>query len=444
MIAVSRMLSLTLGLGAALVLALPLRAQVEVQEITSPGGVEAWLVEEDSLPFVALELRFLGGTSLDPDGQEGVTSLMAGLMGQGADDLDEQAYAEATEALAARFGFSASRDAVSVSARFLTDRQDEALSLLGAALRAPRFDEATLERARARIISGIRSDQRNPNALAGEVFARLAYGDHPYARPSDGTEESVAALSRDDLLVAHQRTVARDRVLVAAVGDISAEALGAAIDALLAGLPEATADLPPYAEVGLEGGVTVVPFDGPQSVIAFGHAGIARDDPDFFAAYLMNEVLGGGRFGTRLMRELRERRGLTYGVGSFLASQQFGDTLQGRFSTANDRVAEAIGIVREEWRRMAEEGISEAELSAIKTYLTGEYPLRFDGNSSIARILVGMQMQGLPADYILTRNDKVEAVTLDDVRAIAARLLDPEGLHFVVVGQPEGLEAEDG
>lgn len=444
MIAVSRMLSLTLGLGAALVLALPLRAQVEVQEITSPGGVEAWLVEEDSLPFVALELRFLGGTSLDPDGQEGVTSLMAGLMGQGADDLDEQAYAEATEALAARFGFSASRDAVSVSARFLTDRQDEALSLLGEALRAPRFDEAALERARARIISGIRSDQRNPNALAGEAFARLAYGDHPYARPSDGTEESVAALSRDDLLVAHQRTVARDRVLVAAVGDISAEALGAAIDALLAGLPEATADLPPYAEVGLEGGVTVVPFDGPQSVIAFGHAGIARDDPDFFAAYLMNEVLGGGRFGTRLMRELRERRGLTYGVGSFLASQQFGDTLQGRFSTANDRVAEAIGIVREEWRRMAEEGISEAELSAIKTYLTGEYPLRFDGNSSIARILVGMQMQGLPADYILTRNDKVEAVTLDDVRAIAARLLDPAALHFVVVGQPEGLEAEDG
>jgi zinc protease len=433
-----------IALSAVLLFALPLRAQVEVSEITSPGGIDAWLVEETSIPFVALELRFVGGASLDPEGSEGAANLMASLMDQGAGDMDEQAFAEAVEAIAASLSFSASRDAVSVSARFLSETREEAANLLRIALHEPRFDPDSLERTRARVLSSIRSDQRNPNVLAGQAFNRLAYGNHPYARPVDGTEESVPALTRDDLIAAYARAFATDRLHVAAVGDISAEELGALLDYLLGDLPSSGVALPGRAEVALDGGVTVVPFDGPQSVIAFGHAGIPRDDDEFFAAFLMNEVLGGGRFGTRLMRELRDRRGLTYGVGTFLASQQFGDTMQGRLSTSNARAAEAVELVRAEWARLTEEGLSAEELEAVKTYLTGAYPLRFDGNESIARILVGMQMQGLPADYMLTRNDKVEAVTLDEVRAVAARLLDPEGLHFVVVGQPEGLEGEGG
>jgi zinc protease len=368
---------------------------------------------------------------------------MASLMDQGAGEMDEQAFAEATESIAAVLSFSASRDSVSVSARFLSESRDEAMSLLREALIAPRFDEDALQRTRARTLSSIRSSLRNPNSLAGQEFDRLAFGGHPYARPVDGTEESVADLTREDLVAAHSRSLARDLVHVAAVGDITADALAELLDELLAGLPRSGAELPPRAEVLLEGGVTVVPFDGPQSVIAFGHAGLPRDDEDFFAAYLMNEIMGGGRFGTRLMRELREQRGLTYGVASYLVSQQFGDTVQGRIATSNDRAAEAIELIRVEWTRMVEDGVTEAELDAIKTYLTGAYPLRFDGNATIARILVGMQMQGLPADYIQTRNAEVMAVTREEVAAIAARLLEPDGLHFVVVGQPEGLDEEN-
>ena len=429
-----------ISLAAALLLALPLRAQVAVEEVTTEGGIEAWLVEESSIPFVAIELHFLGGASLDPDGKEGAANLMAGLMDQGAGEMDEQAFAEAVEALGAGMSFSASRDTISVSARFLSENRDEAAELLRTALIEPRFDEDAMERTRARTISSIRSSLRNPNAIASREFDARAYGDHPYSRPTDGTEESVAALTREDLLDAHRRGFALDRVHVAAAGDISAEALAALLDDLLGDLPESGPELPSRAEVDLESGVSVVPFDGPQSVIAFGHAGIPRDDDDFFAAYVMNEILGGGRFGTRLMRELRERRGLTYGVGSYLVSQQFGDTYQGRMATSNAQAADAIELLREEWRRMADEGVSDDELDAIKTYLTGAYPLRFDGNAAIARILAGMQMQGLDPDYMETRNDEVRAVTREDVRAIAERLLDPDGLHFVVVGQPEGLE----
>ena len=429
--------------AACLLLSPPAVAQVEITGITSPGGLEAWLVEERSLPFIALELAFEGGASLDPVGEEGAAGLMASLLGLGAGELDEQGFAEATEAIAAEFSFDAGRDSVSVSARFLTEFRDEAVELLRLALHEPRFDPETVERSRARALSSLRSGTRNPNTLASREFDLQAWGDHPYARPADGTEASVAALTPEHLRAAHRRGLTADRVHVGAVGDIGAEELGEMIDTLLGDLPAAEEPLPPRVEPQLSGGTTVVPFDGPQAVVAFGQTGIARDDPEFFAAFLMSEVLGGGRFGTRLMRSLRQERGLTYGIGIGLANRQFGDIVLGRFATSNARVEEAIELVRAEWARMAEEGLSEEELAAIQTYLTGAYPLRFDGNARIARILANMQMQGLPADYIAERNALVEAVTLEEVQAVAARLLDPEGLHFVVVGQPEGLPATD-
>jgi zinc protease len=434
--------SLRAAVAAALLLplTLPADAQVEVTEITTPGGIDAWLVEEPSLPFVALELLFAGGSALDPVGEEGAAALMAAMLDLGAGDLDEQAFAEALEAVAAEISVEAGGDSISISARFLTEFRDESVALLRKALTEPRFDDDAFARTQARALSGARSALRNPNRLASLEMNRLAWGEHPYGRPDDGTEESLGALTPEHLRAAHARGLARDRVHVAAVGDIDAATLAGLLDDLLGGLPATGAPLPPRAEPALTGGVTVVPFDGPQSLIAFAQRGIDRDDPDFFAAFVMSEVLGGGRFGTRLMRALREERGLTYGVGIGLASRPYGDSIQGRFSTSNDRAAEAIALVRAEWARMAEEGLSAEELEAIQTYLTGAYPLRFDGNGRIAAILASMQFQGLPAGYMAERNDLVRAVTPDQVEAIAARLLDPEGLHFVVVGRPEGLE----
>ena len=433
-------LAAVLALALVPLVSLPAWAQVEVVEVTSPGGIEAWVVEEPALPFVALEILFPGGASLDPEGAEGAAVLMAAMLGLGAGDLDEQGFAEATEAVAAEFSFDAGADALSVSARFLTEFRDDSLALLRLALTEPRLEADAFERTRARALSGARSAERNPNQLASRELARLGWGDHPYARPNDGTVESLSALTVGDLRAAHRRGLARDRVHVTAVGDIDAETLAGLLDDLLGGLPEADTTLPEQAEFAPPGGVTVVPFDGPQSLIAFGQPGIHRDDPDFFAAFVMTEVLGGGRFGTRLMRSLREERGLTYGIGIGLASRQFGDFVQGRFATSNNRAAEAIELVRAEWARMAEAGLTAEELEAIQTYLTGAYPLRFDGNARIASILASMQMQGLGPEYIAERNELVRAVTLEDVERVAARLLNPEGLQFVVVGRPEGLD----
>lgn len=424
-----------------MLMCLPLRADIEIQEVTSPGGLKAWLVESHDIPFTALEIRFKGGASLDAPGKRGAINLMTGLIEEGAGDMDAQAFAAARDALAASFRFDVHNDALSVSARFLTENQNAAVALLRKALTEPRFDEDAVERVRAQVLSGIKSDDKDPDTIASRTIRKMAFGDHPYGSDLEGTVESVRALTRDDIVEARARVMARDRVYVSAVGDIDAETLGQVMDALLGDLPETGADLPAPPEYNLSGGLTVVDFDTPQSVALFGHGGIDRHDPDFFAAYLLNEVLGGGGLGSRLMEEVREKRGLTYGVYSYLMSLDQAQMIMGRVSSANDRIADAIAVIKDEWTKAATDGLSAEELEEVKTYLTGAYPLRFDGNAPIANIMVGMQMEDLGIDYIATRNDKVNAVTLEDIKRVAARILDPEALHFVVVGRPTGLDA---
>ncbi len=427
------------ALLAAPVLAAPLRAEVAIKEVTSPGGITAWLVEDHNIPFAALEIQFKGGTSVEAPDKRGVVNLMTATLEEGAADLDSRGFAEARDALAANFTFDAGTDSVGVSARFLTENRDQAIDLLRSALVSPRFDEDAVARVREQVLSNLRSNEKDPGTIASERFDLLAFGDHPYGSTGDGTIATVAALTRDDVVAAHKATLARDRVYVAASGDITAEELGALLDRLLGDLPATGAPLPGDAPWLLPPGVTVVDFPTPQSTVFFGHLGIPRDDPDFFPAFVLNEVIGGGRFTARLMTEVREKRGLTYGIGTYLVNMDQADMLLGQFSASNDKVAEAIKVVQAEWGRIISEGVTPEEMDATKTYLTGSYPLRFDGNGPIASILVGMQMDGLPMDYVTTRNAKIEAVTMEDIKRVAARLFTPDALQFVVVGQPEGL-----
>lgn len=426
-----------------LALAAPLKAEIAIQEVTSPKGIKAWLVEDHGIPFTALEIRFQGGTSLDPAGKRGAVNLMTALIEEGAGDLDSQGFAAARDALAANFSFSADADGVSVSTQFLTENRDQALALLQSALIEPRFDQDAVDRVREQVLAGLRSDAKDPGAIAGDLTRARFYGDHPYGSSGDGTIDSVTALTRDDIVAAHKGALARDRIYVAAAGDISADALGALLDKLLGDLPATGTPLPPRAKMNIKGGVQVQDFPGPQSVVTFGQGGIRFDDPDYFAAVILNEVLGGGRFTARLMTEVREKRGLTYGIGTSLSVSDHSEELMGQFQASNENVAEAIAVIREEWAKIARDGITQVELDNAKTYMTGSYPLRFDGNGTIASILVGMQIIGLTPDYPKTRNQKVEAVTLDDVKRVAARLIKPDDLAFIVVGQPVGVTASE-
>ncbi|MDV7141222.1 pitrilysin family protein [Tropicimonas sp. TH_r6] len=435
------MIRFVLAVTLTLFATLPARAEIDILEVESPGGFKAWLVEEHSIPFVALELRFRGGTSLDAPGKRGAINLMTALLEEGAGEMDSQAFTIATESLAAEFRFRAHDDAVAISVKVLTENRAEAMELLRQALIEPRFDEDAIERVRSQVLAGIMSDATDPEAMASRRFHELAFGDHPYGSVSDGTVDSVTALSRDDLTAAHGAVLGQDRVFASAVGDITAEELTDLLDTLLGELPATGAPLAERIDYSLDGGLTLVDFDTPQSVILFGQRGLERHDPDFFPAYVMAQILGGGGFSSRLMEEVREKRGLTYGIGAYLYPMDLSEMFMGMTSTVNARAGETVAVIRDEWLRLAEDGVSAEELERAQTYLTGAYPLRFDGNGRIANILVGMQMDALTPDYIRTRNDRINAVTVEDIQRVASELVDLDGLHFVVVGKPEGLEA---
>ena len=417
-------------------------AAIDIQEVTSEGGITAWLVEDHNIPFVALDIRFEGGASLDPAEAQGATYLMMGLIEEGAGDMDAQTFQTRREDLSASFGFDAGDDTVSVTAQMLTENRDEAVDLLRQALVAPRFDDTAIERVRAQVLSGLSRSAKDPNDIASEAFFAGAFPGDPYGRPLEGTPETVSNLTRDDIVAAWQRAMVQERIYVGAVGDITPEELGALLDRLLGDLPDTGPAIPGPAPVELDGGIEVIEFATPQSVALFGHVGMERDDPDFFAATILNEALGAGGFESRLMDEVREKRGLTYGVSTYLVPKDRAPLVLGSVASANDKIAEAIDVIRAEWAKISQEGMTQDELDRVKLFLTGAYPLRFDGNANIAAILVGMQMIGLPRDYVVNRNDYIEAVTLEDVNRVAAELYLPEKLHFTVVGQPEGLVSQ--
>ena len=426
----------------ALLWAGTVQADVAVKSITSPGGLSAWVLEEPAIPFTALNLMFSGGATLDPPDKRGAAFLMTGLLEEGAGDLDSQAFAAEIEALSASFSFDVSDDTLSISVRFLTENRTETLALLKTALTQPRFDPDAIERVRQQVLSILATKAQDPTDTAQRVWTEQAFGDHAYGTSYEGTESSITALTRADLLAAHQNLLVRDTLSISAVGDITAEDLGPILDDLLGDLPAGSALETAPLQLDIPTGLTVVDMTTPQSVAIFGHAGIDRNHPDFFAAFILNTILGGQGIESRLTAEVREKRGLTYGISTVLISKDQANVMLGQVASANDRINAAIEVIRDEWRKLARDGVTAEELQAAQTYLTGAYPLRFDGNSQISRILVGMQRIGLGLDYINTRNAKINAVTLSEINRVAAQLLKPEALNFVVAGQPTGLKEE--
>lgn len=430
-------LAIALSAGLALA-AVPARA-IDVIVATSPGGVPFWLVEEPAIPIVSLEIEIPGGARLDPAGKAGASTLMSYLYDEGAGDLDSAAFNAAKDALSARFGFDVAQDSFSVSAQMLSSELEPSVRLLATALAAPRLDADAVERMRQALLARLASEAQDPNDIAGRVWFAKAFPEHPYGIDIGGTPESVGALTAEDLRAAHGRLVQRAGVRIALVGDVTEAEAGRMLDLLFAGVPEGEARLFERLEAAPPPGIEVVDLDVPQSVAIFGQAGLYWDDPDFIPAHVMNHIIGGGGFASRLMEEVREKRGLAYGVYSYLSARDSAALILGGVQTANERMAESLAIIRAEFERLAAGGVSEDELERAKRYLTGAFPLRFDSNAKIANYLVGLQSQGLEPDYINIRNSLIEAVTVADIARVASRLIRPESFSIVVVGRPEGL-----
>jgi zinc protease len=412
----------------------------KVGRVLSPGGVEAWHVQSDVVPLVALAFTFEGGSAQDPEDRAGTAQMLARLLDEGAGPYSSDAFQERLAARAIELSFNAGPDAVGGSLKTLVRHADEAFDLLRLALAEPRFDADAIERVRAQTIAGLRYQQNDPGVMASRRFFAEAFPGHPYGHPTSGTIESVSSITRADLLDLHARVIAKGREKIAAVGSIGADGLSAALDAVVGALPEpGLAEPVPPTKVAGRGTRHVVDLDVPQSVIRFGTNGVSWRDPDFIAAYVLNHILGGGAFTSRLFQEVREKRGLAYSVGTSLVSYRGAAMTWGYTATKNERVAECLAVIEAEMARLKDEGPSDEELQKAKDYLTGSYALGFDTSTKIAHQLAQVAFEGLGIDYIARRNSLVAAVTQDDIRRAAERTLGDGKLLVVVAGRPVGL-----
>ncbi len=439
-----RLLPLLLVIGFISLIQPGTARAVDVKRVVGTSGVEAWLVEDHANPIVALRFAFRGGAALDPAGREGLADMVSSLLDEGAGELGAQEFQTRLEDLAVEMGFDSGYDSFGGNLKTLTEHTDNAFGLLRLALTAPRFDPDAVERMRSQLLANIRRTSERPGSVASDAMLKAFFPDHPYGRRSEGTLDSVAAITSDDLRTFVHQRFARDNLVIGVVGDMTPETLAKALDATFGDLPEHAASWDiTETEPKTDGGTVVIVKDVPQSVILFGQKGLKRDDPDFYTAVVLNHILGGGTFTSRLFGEIREKRGLAYSIDSYLNPMDHTALWLGNAGTANERAAETIKLVRDVWRTTAENGVAEDELQDAKTYLTGSFPLRFNSSARIAGILVAMQMGNLGIDYLDRRNGLVEAVTLDAVNALAKKLLDPDRLTFIVVGKPEGLAATD-
>jgi len=417
-------------------------AAIDIERVTSPGGIEAWLVRDTSVPVISFNFAFRGGASVDPTGKEGRAEMVSGLLDEGAGDMTSQVFQRALEDIAARIRFSATTDRFRGSLRTLAVNRDEAFRLLALAVNEPRFDARPVERIRAQMVAGLRSALQDPDTIAMRAWYAMVFPDHPYGRPNGGTIESVKTITIDDLKEFSSRYFVRKDLVVGVAGDITAEELRTRLDQVFGRLPAEGAGLGVEdtrpAAVGKQ---VVIKRDIPQSVVLFGHAGLARTDPDWYPAYVMMQVLGGGGLSSRLTEEVREKRGLAYSVYGYLNPYDHAALIMGGVATANARVAESLEVIRAEWRRMADHGMTAEELASIKTYINGSFPLRLDSTGRIAGMLLAVQINRLGINYLNSRDALMNNVTADDIKRVAKRLLKAGALTVVVVGKPKDVQS---
>jgi zinc protease len=410
---------------------------MKIQTIKSPGGIEAWLVEEHAVPMMAMRFAFDGGSSQDPVGKEGLANFVTAMLDEGAGDLSSREFQEGMEDLSMRMSYEEAKDAFYGNFETLTANRDEAAKLLKLALNKPRFDQDAVERIRQQLIAALVYAARDPDKVAQNEWYAMAFKGHPYARPANGTEETVTTITHNDLEGYRKRIFAKDTLKVVAVGDIDADQFGKLLDEVFGDLP-AKAELTPVSKTApVTGGKQeVIEMNVPQSVAVFGLGAMPRKDPDFIPAFVLNQILGGGGFASKLMEEVREKRGLAYSVYTYVYPYQHASIFSGGVATRNDAMGQSLDVIRDELKKMAELGPSQEDLDNAKNYLIGSYPLRFDTNAKIATQLLGLKMDGFGPDYVENRNAMIAAVTLDDMKRVAKHLLETDNLIVTIVGKP--------
>ena len=421
-------------------LALTTAHSMQIQHVISNGGIEAWLVEDHSLPIISIKFSFPGGSVNDPSDKSGLANMATNLLEEGAGNLDAQKFHSRLEDLSVSLNFETYKDIVLGSMKTLSRNSDKAFGLLNLALLKPRFDDDSIQLVRERIRAQIARNKNDPGNIAQRTFWSMMFPDHPYRYENRGTDKSVVRINKNDLQSFVRLHLVKTGLIVGVAGDIRADELAILLDKTFGGLPKSLSkkgieDVSPKTE----GKVVVVENNLTQSSIVFGQIGLSRNHPDYYAIYLLNHILGGGGFTSRLYKEIREKRGLVYSVYSYLLPLDYSALWLGAAATNNESVIDTIQIIRSEWSRMRDFQITQEQLESARDNIKGSFLLRFNNTASIAGMLLEIQRRGLGINYVQNRENIYDTITINDINRVAKKWLDPDSLTFVIVGKPGNI-----
>lgn len=414
---------------------------LDIQEVKSTGGITAWLVEDHTLPIISIQFTFKeAGSARDSVERQGLARLVSNTMDEGAGDLDSQTFQGMLNDHSISLSFDVGRDDFGGSLKTLSRHKVKAFELMSLALNKPRFDQEAIDRMRASNISRIKSSMTEPDWIAARFQNDIAYAGHPYALNSGGTLTSLPAITRDDMVNFVKNNLTRDRLYVGAAGDITPDELKVVLDQLFLTLPE-TSTTSPLTDITIQGGGKTLLYtqDIPQSFITQTQSGISYKDPDYYAASLMNFILGGSGFGSRLTEEVREKRGLTYGIGSRFFEMDHANGFSISLSTENKNAGESLKLIQQEIMRMRDTPVTAQELAEAKSYIIGSLPLSFSSTDALAGNVLGLRERGRPIDYFDQYPALINKVTIEDIRRVSQRLLTPEKMLTIIVGKPDGV-----
>ena len=425
----------TLVAAAALVaVATTAHATPAVQQVVTPSGLKALLVTSPRPAMVDVSLSFTCGRLFDPAGKEGMAKLASTLYNESVDTMDSQAFRKASIRAGAQISASAGGSTFTLSLRALSAKAPEAFALFGKAVTKPAFAADDVERMRSQLLLDVQAQAEDPDAIASKVFMNTLLPGTAYARTA--TEESLGAITIDDLKAFHSRCLTRANMIVNAVGDITPDRFATLLDTALADLPQGSdAFVPPAVPAAVVPGTTHVDMDVPQTTIVAGITmDLSRKDADFWPMYVANHILGNGDFTCVLMGEVREKRGLVYGIYSSISLPEGRALFEVNTATENKNAAEVKRLITSILTDVVANGFTEEQLQDAKTYLNGSVPLQLGSNGNILYFLDVMQRAHLPLDYFDTRADKVNAVTVEQIKQALARHIHPDQLTFVTVG----------
>ncbi len=415
---------------------------LDVKEVNYYKDKKAWLVNNNNLPIVAIKFAFKAGSGIDFKGKKGTANLTASLLDEGAGNYSAKEFKKVLADNSITLNFSVSHDNFYIDLYTLKENLDLSFQLLDLALTKPIFKLEEVNRIKGNIKLILEESYKDPDEIASRIFREVLFEGHPYKYDTLGVLEDIDKIEKQDLELFLKTNLRLDNFYVAASGDINETELKKYLKKYFKKFDKKnkiTSNIPIHKKK-IEPKIYLHKKDLRQSTIMFAGEGISRNDPYFYPAYVMNYILGGGGFFSKLTTEIREKRGLVYSVYSYLYRYDKYNFFSGGAETSNENVDKVIKIIKEEIMKVKKEGVSEEELKNAKNYLINSYVLRLDSNKKVASILLNTQMDGLNTDFFEKRNDYINSVSLKDIKKIASKILDENQIFFLVIGEPSNLK----